>query len=66
MKRLMVLAMLVLSGCAAGPVEQGYVVVPCAISTAGQITVRKECGLLPVASINGAQPYPDPYAPAGE
>jgi hypothetical protein len=33
--------------------EQGYVVVPCAVSEAGRITVRKECGVLPVAHNSG-------------
>lgn len=41
--------------------EQGYVVVPCTVSTAGKITVREVCGFLPVASVEGAQPVPDPY-----
>lgn len=43
-------------------VEAGYVIVPCGVSQAGKITVREECGFLPVASIEGAQPVPDPYA----
>jgi len=46
--------------------EKGYVVVPCAISQAGKITVRQECGFLPVSSINGAQPVPNPYAGGSE
>jgi len=40
----------------------GYEVVPCAVSKAGKITVRETCGFLPVSSIDGGQPVPDPYA----